>query len=113
MKCNMFCALTLYCDVLGRFHCWVVNERAFVFTGVVTRDIRDGIGICIFHFHQLSLQRQSNNGSRLVYDALLKKRNIIRFQMQSECVYLEVEVKAGRCGVTICHTLQSHIVSFY
>lgn len=28
-------------------------------------------------------------------------------------VYLQVEVKAGGCGVPICHTLQRHIVSFY
>ena len=28
------------------------------------------------------------------------------------CVYLKVEIKAGRCRVTVCHTLESHIVSF-
>lgn len=28
-------------------------------------------------------------------------------------MYLQVEVKAGGCGVPICHTLQCHIVSFY
>lgn len=33
---NMFWFLTVDCDVLRCFHCWVVNKRAFVYTSGVT-----------------------------------------------------------------------------
>lgn len=55
----MFWSLTFHCNVLGRFHCWVVNERAFVFPSGVTWDVCDGVSVCVFNFHQLALQRHT------------------------------------------------------
>lgn len=54
-----FWRLTVHCDVLRGFHCWVIGERASVFAGGVTGDTGDGVWVCVFHFHHLILERQT------------------------------------------------------
>lgn len=119
--CATAFVLTFDDDLLRCFHCWVVNQRAFVFTGGVSRHIHNGEGVFIFHFDHLSLQIQSDSGGWLVHAAHQLFQVASREWMEMICrhsgevcaVYLQVEVKADGCGVPICHTLQRHIVSFY
>lgn len=59
---GMFLSLTVDYDVLGRFHCWVVNKWTFVFTRYATWHIRDGVGVVILYHHSFfSLYRKDSN----------------------------------------------------
>lgn len=47
--------LTFNGELLRSFQCWVINQRAFVFTRGIPWDISDGVRISIFHLDHLSL----------------------------------------------------------
>lgn len=58
-RMKIFQSLTGDFEILGGFHCWIVNKGTFVFTRSVTWNICHGVSVVILHFHHFSLERNA------------------------------------------------------